>query len=153
MSPMDAGQGHNSVEIAPGVALPDAAVTFTFSRSGGPGGQHANKTSTRATLTVPLAALGEVLPAWAMRRLVERAGPRLAGDRIMISAADSRSQIANRRACLLRLRQMVVEALNRPRRRRRTRPSAGAVQRRLDAKKQRGQRKHERRSGRDRRVQ
>ena len=140
----DADGSH--VAIAPGVSLPDAALQWTFSRGGGPGGQNVNKVNTRATLTVHIDDLTLVLPDWAIQRLLSQAGQRLAADpdRLVITAADSRSQHANRQACLMKLRDMIVRARNRPRRRKPTRPSAGSVRRRLESKKQRGQRKRER---------
>lgn len=142
---MASGDGSN-LALAPGVSLPEAALRWTFSRGGGPGGQNVNKVSTRATLTVHIDDLAATMPAWAVQRLTEQAGQRLAADpdRLVITSADSRSQHANRQACLLKLRDMLVRAMNRPRRRKATKPSAGAVRRRLENKKQRGQRKRER---------
>jgi ribosome-associated protein len=137
-----------NIEIAPGLTMPADRLTFAFAKSGGPGGQHVNKTATAVTLTVPLAALAECLPGEAIHRLKRQAGHRLAGDRLVIQAADSRSQHANRKACLLKLRRLIVEAQHRPTPRRPTRPSRAAKQRRLDTKKQRGQRKGERRTNR-----
>jgi len=136
-------------EIAPGVTLPADRLDFTFAKSGGPGGQHVNKTATAVTLTVPLAALSDVLPGDVVRRLKRQAGHRLADDRLVIHAAESRSQHANRKACLLKLRHMILEAMHRPRPRRPTRPSRAAKQRRIEHKKQRGQRKAERQANRD----
>ncbi len=129
------------LELPAGVSLPLSGMTFTASRSGGPGGQNVNKVNTKVTLTVPAALLEQHLPEHALRRLPAAAGARLAGDRLVIAASDSRSQVANRRACLARLRAILVEALHRPRTRRPTKPSRASVQRRLDQKKQRGQTK------------
>lgn len=127
--------------IAPGVRLDESALSFTFSRGGGPGGQNVNKVNTHATMTVPLDALADAMPAWALVRLRAAAGQYLAAepDRLVIHATDSRSQLANRRSCVLKLRQLIIQAMQRPRVRRPTRPSARAKQRRLDTKKQRGQ--------------
>lgn len=138
----DAPQG-SSVPVAPGVALPDAALAWTFSRGGGPGGQHVNKTSTRATLTLHLADLAPHLPGWAMDRLRENAGQRLAldPDRLLITSADSRSQHQNREACLAKLRELLVHAMNRPRRRKKTKPSRGSIERRLEGKRKTSERK------------
>ena len=144
---MDEASPDNRIPISPGVALPDSALRFTFSRSGGPGGQNVNKVNTKATLTVEIADLVDVLPPWALQRLLIHAGSRLAGDaeRILITDSSSRSQHANRQACLAKLRLMVVEAMNRPKRRRPTKPSRGAIQRRLDAKQHRSRIKANRR--------
>lgn len=136
------------IEIAPGLTLPAERLEFSFAKSGGPGGQHVNKTATAATLRLPLAALSDVLPADALNRLKRHAGHRLAGDTLVIHAAESRSQHANRKACLLKLRQMIIEAQHRPRPRKPTRPSRGARERRIQHKKHRGQRKAERRENR-----
>ncbi|MEM9915737.1 MAG: alternative ribosome rescue aminoacyl-tRNA hydrolase ArfB [Planctomycetota bacterium] len=137
--------------LAPGVWLDPSALTFTFSRSGGPGGQNVNKVNTHATLTVPMSALEQAMPDWAVARLRDMAGRYLADQppRLVIHASDSRSQRANRRSCVLKLRALIVSAMDRPRIRRPTRPSAGAKQRRLDAKKHRSQLKAQRKPPQD----
>jgi len=134
------------IQVAPGIELPAAALSFSFSRSGGPGGQNVNKVNSRATLTVSIADLSAVLPAHAVRRLETVASHYLTADGLQISAGGSRSQIANRRACIERLRVVLVEAMRRPKVRKKTKPSARAVQRRLDAKKHRSRIKSMRRS-------
>lgn len=139
---------NNTTQVAPGIELPEAALSFTFSRSSGPGGQNVNKVNSRATLTVRLDDLNGVLPPYAQRRLAIVASRYLSQDALQISASDSRSQIANRRACMERLREVLIEALRRPKVRKKTKPSARAMQRRLDAKKRRSQVKA-RRSGKD----
>lgn len=136
---------HNLVQLAPGVALPGSALRFTFARSGGPGGQNVNKVNTKATLSIALADLDAVLPAHASARLREVAARMLTDDAIQVSDGSSRSQLSNRRACLDKLRGVLLEAMHRPRVRRKTRPSARARQRRLDNKKRRGMLKKDRR--------
>jgi ribosome-associated protein len=148
---MDEQAPDNRIPIAPGVLLAESMLRFTFSRSGGPGGQNVNKLSTKATLTIQIEDLAPALPLWALKRLLIHAGNKLAGegDRIIITDSSSRSQQANKQACLAKLRLMVVEAMNRPKRRRPTKPSRGSILRRLDAKRQRSQRKTERREPSD----
>ena len=158
---MDEPTPDNRLPIAPGVSLQESALRFTFSRSGGPGGQNVNKLSTKATLTIQIEDLSEVMPLWALKRLLIHAGSRLAGDgdrgdrgesggrgesgaRIIITDSSSRSQHTNKQACLAKLRMMVVEAMNRPKRRRTTKPSRASIQRRLDTKRHRSRRLSER---------
>lgn len=135
-------------DAAPGVRLPPAVLRFTFARSSGPGGQNVNKLSTKAVLTVPAAALAEAMPPAAFERLRGLAGYRMNEEQLQLSDEHSRSQWSNRQACLRKLSELVTAAMRRPKIRRATRPSKGAVQRRLNAKKQRGEAKKQRSSGR-----
>lgn len=148
---MEREEQPNEVEAAPGVYLPAGAVRFTFSRSGGPGGQNVNKVNTKATLVVAVQDLAGALPDWALKRLLIHAGSRLTadGERLVIHDSSSRSQHANRQACLAKLRLMLIEALHRPKRRRPTKPSRAAIQRRLDNKRHRAKLKTERRPPRE----
>jgi ribosome-associated protein len=127
--------------IPEGLVLPAADLVERFSRSSGPGGQGVNTTDSRAELRfdVPgstgLQALGETQRA----RVLSRLAPRMVGDEVIVVASEHRSQRQNRMAARERLTAMLREALAPPPpARRRTRPSRGAQQRRLTAKKQRG---------------
>ena len=128
---------NNTTPVAPGVDLPESELSFTFSRSSGPGGQNVNKVNSRAMLTVSMEALKDAMPPYAVRRLAVVASRYLTEQGLQISASDSRSQIANRKVCLARLREVLIEAMRRPKIRKKTKPSARSVQRRLDAKKHR----------------
>ena len=133
-----------SLELAPGVRVPASAATFTFSSSSGPGGQNVNKRATQAELRIRLADI-PIHPD-ARDRLAALAGRRLtAGGELLITADEHRSQGQNRSACLDRLRELIVRAMVRPRKRRPTRPSRGSVERRLAAKRTDSQRKSRRR--------
>lgn len=112
-----------------GLIVPLSAMTWSFSRSGGAGGQHVNKTSSRATLTV---ATGDVLgPPDLLERIASRLGPS-----IVIVSQESRSQWQNRQTCRARLVRILDEAAEPPARtRKKTKPSKGAVERRLAGKK------------------
>jgi ribosome-associated protein len=133
------------LEIAPGLWIPETLLTFTFSRSSGPGGQNVNKLSTKAELRVALAALP--IPADAKHRLAMLAGSRLTADGdLLIIADEHRSQSRNKSEALARLREFVIRALVRPKKRRPTRPTKGSVERRIEAKKREGARKRARRA-------
>ena len=117
--------------MQPGLAVPDEALTWRFSRASGPGGQHVNTTDTRVELVVDLAL---ALPA----ELYDRAVRRLGKPVLTVVAADSRSQLQNRKAALERAAQALREAVAPPPPPRRpTRPTRGSVQRRLDVKRRR----------------
>jgi len=135
--------------LAPDVWIAAAEVRFAFSRSSGPGGQAVNKLSTRAELRVAVDSI-EGLSQQVRTRLRGLAGRRLTqGDEIVITAESERSQLDNRRACVDRLRALVADALAIPKPRRPTRPTRGAVERRLDAKRRTGARKQRRRKPED----
>lgn len=127
------------------LVVPEAELSWRFSRSSGPGGQSVNTTDSRAELSFDVAsttALGPVLKA----RALERLGDRLVDGVLTVAASEHRSQLQNRRAAEERLAELLVAAIAPPPRpRRATRPSKGAVQRRLDEKKRRGQTKRLRR--------
>jgi ribosome-associated protein len=115
-------------------------LQWRFTPSGGPGGQHANRSATRAEVTFDIAN-SPSLTEPQRNRLLTKLGPVL-----RIAADDERSQLRNRTLALERLRSRLVGALHEPRQRRATRPSRGAVERRLQAKRQRSALKRHRRS-------
>jgi ribosome-associated protein len=127
------------LEVTPDCAIDTAEIAVRFGPSGGPGGQHANKTSTRVDLRFDIAA-SPSLTERQRARLLERVGPEARA-----SADDQRSQLRNRALATERLRALLAAGLREERRRRPTRPSRAAKARRLDAKRRQGQRKRERR--------
>lgn len=112
-------------------------VKFSFSRSGGPGGQNVNKVSTKAELRVKLADLP--IPGRVKTRLATLAGRRVndEGELVLVSEAE-RSQSGNRAECMAKLRELLVQALAEPKIRRKTKPSRGSKERRIREKKSRG---------------
>lgn len=131
--------------VSGSVVIPAAELRWRFSRSSGPGGQSVNTTDSRAELSFDLAgttAIGPVRKARALDRLATR----LVDGVLTVAASEQRSQLQNRRAAEERLAELLAEALAPPpRKRRATRPSKRAVQRRLDTKKRRGETKRLRR--------
>jgi ribosome-associated protein len=127
------------ITLAPGVVVPESALRLQYSRSGGPGGQNVNKVNTRVQLWAPLAAIIG-LSENAMHRLRTLAGSRLtiAGE-LHIAAETERTQERNRQAVLDRLRDLIESAVKEPKRRRKTKPSRGAKERRLKGKRQRSE--------------
>ncbi|MFC4585843.1 alternative ribosome rescue aminoacyl-tRNA hydrolase ArfB [Sphaerisporangium corydalis] len=119
------------------VAIPEAELSWRFSRSSGPGGQGVNTTDSRVELSFDLQAT-ESIPQPLKDRALERLGPRLVDGVITIAASEYRSQLRNREAARVRLTQLIDQAIAPPpRKRRATKPSRGAVERRLTAKKHR----------------
>lgn len=127
------------------VSIPRSEIRFKASRSGGPGGQHVNTSSTRVELSWNVhdsTALDDERRA----RLVERLAARLDKDgNLRIVSSAHRSQSRNREDAERRLAEAVARALRVQKKRRRTRPSRAAVEARLDAKRKRSERKQQRR--------
>ncbi|WP_436757520.1 alternative ribosome rescue aminoacyl-tRNA hydrolase ArfB [Streptosporangium sp. V21-05] len=133
------------LQISGSVSVPEAELGWRFSRSSGPGGQGVNTTDSRVELSFDLAATEALGPAFKARAL-ERLGPRLVNGVITIAASEFRSQLRNREAAEMRLAQLLREAIAPPPKKRRpTKPSRGAVERRIAAKKQRSDLKRLRR--------
>jgi ribosome-associated protein len=135
----------DGLEVRRGVLLPERELRWRFSRSSGPGGQSVNTTDSRVELSYDLAgssALGPVLKERALAAL----GDRLVDGVLTVVAAEHRSQLLNRRAARTRLAAVLRDATAPPPRTRRpTRPSRGAQERRIAAKKRRGETKRLRR--------
>jgi ribosome-associated protein len=122
-----------------GLVIPDAELVERFSRSSGPGGQSVNTTDSRVELRWDVAASG-ALSDTQRARLLERLGGRLVDGALTIAASEHRSQLQNRTAARARLAMLLTNALAPPPpARRATRPSRAAKQRRVDAKRRRGE--------------
>jgi ribosome-associated protein len=128
-----------SIRVTRSVAIPLAEIELRFSRSSGPGGQHAQKTETRVEALFDVEASAAVSPAQ-KRRVVAKAGPVLRA-----VAQDERSQWRNRELAVERLVEALREALRVERKRMPTKPTAAARERRLEEKRRRGQTKRLRR--------
>ncbi|HEY2209040.1 MAG TPA: alternative ribosome rescue aminoacyl-tRNA hydrolase ArfB [Gaiellaceae bacterium] len=129
----------DSIRVTRSVVLPLAEVELQVSRSSGPGGQHAQKSETRVVAVFDVEA-SSALTETQKRRVVAKAGPVLRA-----VAQDERSQSRNRELALERLVAALREALRVPRKRKPTKPSAAARERRLEGKRRRSQVKRLRR--------
>jgi ribosome-associated protein len=135
------GAVDSGLVVRAGVVIPETELGWRFSRSSGPGGQSVNTTDSRVELSFDLAgttALNDVLRA----RAVERLRSRLVDGVLTVAASEHKSQWRNREAARTRLAALLRDAIAAPPRQRRpTKPSRGAVRRRLDEKKRRGETK------------
>jgi ribosome-associated protein len=129
----------DSIRVTRSVVLPLAEIELQVSRSSGPGGQHAQKSETRVVAVFDVEASNALTPAQ-KRRVIARAGPVLRA-----VAQDERSQARNRELAVERLVAALREALRVPRKRKPTKPSAAARERRLEGKRRRSQVKRLRR--------
>ncbi|MFN9922409.1 MAG: alternative ribosome rescue aminoacyl-tRNA hydrolase ArfB [Cyanobacteriota bacterium] len=127
----------NDLPIDTDLVIPAAELGWRFSRSSGPGGPGVNTTDSRVELVFVLAGT-TALPALLRRRAEARLADRLVAGVLVVAASEHRSQWLNRQAALRRLAELLRSAIAPPPPpRRRTRPSRGAVERRLTAKRQR----------------
>jgi ribosome-associated protein len=133
------------IRITSRVVLPGDELTLAYARSGGPGGQHVNKTSTKVLLRWNLrtsSALGDADRAWLEQRLAAR----LTADGDLLVTSDvHRDQRRNVEDALARFVGILDRALRRPKKRKKTKPSRAARERRLDSKRRRANVKKDRR--------
>jgi ribosome-associated protein len=128
-----------SIRVTRSVSIPRSEIRFRYSRSSGPGGQHAQKSDTRVEAVFDVEASSTLSDAQ-KRRVVAKAAPVLRA-----VAQDERSQWRNRELALERLANALREALRVERTRRATRPTKAAVERRLEEKRRRSDTKRLRR--------
>jgi ribosome-associated protein len=130
----------DSIRVTRSVVVPLGEIELRFSRSSGPGGQHAQKAETRVEALFDVEA-SSALTDTQKRRVVSRAGPVLRA-----VAQDERSQWRNRELAIGRVVEQLRDALRVKRRRVATKPSAASVERRLEGKRRRSQTKRLRRA-------
>lgn len=157
MSLPPVGRPTHAIALGPIAWVSEASLRFTFSRSGGPGGQNVNKVESKAQLRVRLREVGG-LDHHALLRLARLAGSHLVGatpddPASLFSPAAQlnfvcevhRSQRDNRQACIEHLHELVLRAATRPRVRRKTKPTRGSKERRLESKRIQSEKKARRR--------
>lgn len=137
------------LQVTDRLTIPATELAWRFSRSSGPGGQGVNTTDSRVELSWDVTG-SEALSAVLRQRAVQRLGGRLVNGVLTIAASEHRSQWRNREAAAARLVALVAAAIAAPPRvRRPTRPSRGAVERRIAGKKRRAETKRNRRPDHD----
>lgn len=128
----------DGLRVNDAIVIPRAELVFRASKSGGPGGQHVNTSSTRVEI-VWNPRTTTALDETARQRVLAKLSSRIdAEGNVRVVASDSRSQRQNRMAGEERLTELVRKALIVPKKRKATRPSKAAKARRLDEKKRRG---------------
>ena len=133
------------LDVSPDLRVPLAELEFRASRSGGPGGQHVNTSSTRVEVTWDVAG-SPALSEEQRQRLLVRLASRLDGTgRIRLVSSSTRSQLRNREDVTERLREVVAQALVVPKARKRTRTPRAAKAARLENKRRRAATKRDRR--------
>lgn len=126
------------VRISRSCAIDEDELEWRFVASGGPGGQHANTSNTKAEVRFDIAASASLGPRQ-RARLLEKLGPV-----VRVAASDRRSQAQNRALALERLRTKLADALHVERPRHETKPSKGAKQRRVESKRKHSELKRSR---------
>jgi ribosome-associated protein len=136
----------NLLEITPELRIPLSELDYRASRSGGPGGQHVNTSSTRIEVWWDVAGSPSLTPEQ-RAQLLERLGSRLdSSGRLRLVSSGSRSQLRNREDVTERLRSVLAAALAVRKKRKPTKPSRAAKAARLEAKRRRATIKQHRRA-------
>jgi ribosome-associated protein len=137
------------LSVTPSLAIPRTELQYRATRSGGPGGQHVNTSSTRIELLWDLAG-SRAVSEEERERLKAKLAARLdASGMVRVVASDHRSQAQNRAAADARLAALVRQSLHVPKKRRATKPTRASKEKRLSEKKRQSEKKRDRRADLD----
>lgn len=133
------------IEITPTLSIDERELQFDFIRASGPGGQNVNKVSTAVQLRFDVR--GSSLPEEGKAKLVKAAGKRVTSDGVLVIEAKSfRTQEKNKEDAIARFVALMRRSLERPKARKKTGPTRASKEKRLEAKKKRGEIKKVRRT-------
>ncbi len=128
------------------IVIPAGELVESFVRASGPGGQNVNKVASKAVVRFDLRGTAAIAGDDKERALARLASRLTQSGELIVTSSATRDQSRNRAAALARLAALPAAAVTRPRRRRPTKPSAGAVERRLEGKQRRARTKSTRRA-------
>ena len=131
------------------LTIPEGELSFSYARSGGPGGQNVNKVASKAVLRWTVAATAALPPDVKARLLAQQRGRITADGDLLITSQRFRDQERNREDCLEKLREIVLAATVVPKVRQKKKPTRASKERRLAAKKHRSAVKKQRRGAVD----
>lgn len=137
------------LEVTPHIAIPEDAFSVTYARSGGPGGQNVNKVSSKVHLRWNPETSPHVPEDIKARFLVQQKHRLTKEGDLLIVSQKTRDQGKNYEDCLEKLKEMILAAVTIPKKRKKTRPTKGSIERRLTAKKKTAERKSNRRPSSD----
>jgi len=133
------------VHITDTLSIPMSELQFRFARSSGPGGQHVNRSATQVELLFDVAN-SPSLEETQRRRVLTKLESRLDKEGVLhLFSQETRSQLRNREEVVERFQELMRDALHVPKRRRPTRPTRAARERRLEEKRRRSEAKRDRR--------
>lgn len=133
------------LEVTARIQIPDDEFHWSYARSGGPGGQNVNKVASKAILHWNVQTTA-TLPPDVKQRLVAQQHTRInAEGELVLSSEKYRDQPRNIEDCLAKLRDLILQAVHVPKKRRATKPTRGSRERRLDSKRKQSARKEARR--------